>query len=368
MESLKKVAVIGGGIAGAQAASLLKGMDVTIIAGESYLPYYRMRIGEIISGKDPQTLLMHPSSWYEDKGIRIIHGRAERIDASACRIELSDGSSLDYDYAIIATGSEARTLSLPGGRKESFVLRSADDAISLRRALSSADSFAVIGGGLLGLELAMEAAQIFSIPVSVVESAEHLLPRQLDRDSAAAVQAYLQGKGVEVLTSAETSSADDSFVYLKDGRRIPAAVLAFSVGVIPSKDIAEKSGIKSGKGIIVDHHLMTSAPRVYAAGDAVELDGRTFGLALHAREMGTAAAKAVMGEEVEYIPSEPSALLKIGGMDVASFGTIDGEMRVEADGNRRRTLFIRDGIVKGAVLINDKAGMMAVKEMIGKPF
>ena len=87
---------------------------------------------------------------------------------------------------------------------------------------------------------------------------------------------------------------------------------------------------------------------------------------MHAREMGTAAAKEMMGENSEYIPSEPSALLKVAGIDVVSLGIPDGEKRVETDGDKRRTFFIKDGVLKGAILINDKAAMMKVKSMIGQ--
>ena len=370
MDTLKKAVVIGGGIAGVQAASRLSGMDVTLITEEEYLPYYRMRIGEILRGSDPSSLLIHPAEWYEETGIKILRGAVSEIDTAEKNVHVSAPDSSDlripYDSLIIATGSRARTLSLPGGRKESHVLRTLSDALSLREALLSADSFAVIGGGLLGLELAAEAAESFHIPVSVIECADHLLPRQFDAASSEVIEKALNAKGVEVITSGNAESTDDDFIYLSGGRKVSASVLAFSAGVCPAKEIAESAGIKTGRGIIVDRHLRTSAPDVYAAGDAAELDGKTFGLAVHAREMGSTAAMSVMGCGEDYIPSEPSALLKIAGMDVASFGVPEGDARVESGGERRRTIFVKDGIVRGAVLINDKAFMASAKAMIGK--
>ena len=364
MQETKKAVIIGGGIAGAKAASAISGMDVTLIVGEPYLPYYRMRIEEILSGKEPESLEMHPQSWYEEKGIHVISGVAKRIADSS--VILEDGRSIPYDRLLIATGSNARVLDIPGGRKRIFTLRTASDAIALRDALSSAKSFAVIGGGLLGLEAASAVAEDFRIPVSVVESAPWILPRQLDESSAAILQSKLAKKGVDVIVSGTVASADDSSVTLKDGRTIDADVLCLSVGVEAAKRIAEESGIECGRAIKVDHSLRTSMENVYAAGDAAELDGRLFGLAMHAREMGAAAAKAMMGEGVDYRPSEPSALLKVAGIDVVSFGVPEGEMKVEEDGDRRRTFFIEDGVIRGAVLLNDKASMMAVKAMIGK--
>ena len=364
MSEDRRAVIIGGGIAGVQAATTITGMPVTLISDEPFLPYYRMRIEEIMTGKEPSSLFIHPDEWYKEKGIEYINGHAVLITDSA--VELEDGRKIPYSRLLIATGSQARRLDLPGGRKESFVLRTASDAIALREALKKASSFAVIGGGLLGLEAACSAAEAFGMPVSVIETAPYILPRQLDEDSARILQEKLAMKGVDVIVSGEVESADDSYVYLRDGRKIPADVLCFSVGVNPGKEIASASGISTDRGIIVDSHLCTSMSNVFAAGDAAELGGRTFGLALHAREMGTAAAKAMMGENVEYVPSEPSALLKVGGIDVVSLGSPDGEMRVETEGEKRRTLFIKDGVIRGAVLINDKASMMKVKTMIGQ--
>ena len=366
MQDNSRAVIIGGGIAGVQAAASIKGMKVTLITDEPYLPYYRMRIEEILNGKAPESLYMHPAQWYEERSIEIVRGRAERISTDDKTVLMADGSSIVYDSLLIATGSQARKLQLPGGRKESFVLRTASDALALRAALGKASSFTIIGGGLLGLEAASAVAGAFGIPVSVIETAPHILPRQLDAASAEVLQKKLLEQGVDVIVSGECVSASDDAVYLSDGRKVPSDVLCFSVGVNPGKEIAEASGIACGRGILVDRSLRTSAPSVYAAGDAAELDGRTFGLAMHAREMGTAAAEAMMGNVVEYVPSEPSALLKFAGIDVVSFGVPEGEARTETDGDKRRTLFIRSGIICGAVLINDKASMMSVRAMIGK--
>ncbi len=366
MDDKIKAVIIGGGIAGVQAASLLHDMSVTLISDEPFFPYYRMRIEEILGGKDPSSLYIHPEAWYQERGIEYIHARATKIENGA--VVLEDARKIPFDRLLIATGSSARCLNLPGGRRDIHVLRTAEDAISLREALKKADSFTVIGGGLLGLEAAYSVATDFHIPVSVIETASHILPRQLDKESALLLQAKLAEAGVNVIVSGETESADDAFVYLKDGRKVAASVLCCSVGVNPGKEIAESSGIAVNRGILVDHQLKTSMENVWAAGDAAELDGKTFGLAMHAREMGSAAAKAMMGESVDYSPSEPSALLKVGGIDVVSFGIPEGEKHVETDGERHRTFFTDNGILKGAILINDKASMMKVKAMIGREY
>lgn len=367
MERSFDTVIIGGGIAGVQAASILcQEQKTAIITDEEYLPYYRMRIEEIISGRGPEELYMHPLSWYEERGIEIIHSRAESIDKEGRAVSLADGSVMHYSSLLLATGSNARIFPLPGRQDRIFTLRRATDAEAIGKALSSAKSFTVIGGGLLGLELASGVADHLHIPVSVIETAEYILPRQLDKPSASLLMEKLMEKGVSVITSASADHADGEYLYLKDGRKIPSSVICFSIGVNPGKEIAEKAGIKTNKGIIVDEYLRTSSSDIYAAGDAAELDGRLFGLAMHAREMGSAAAFYILGKGKPYIPSEPSALLKIGGIDVVSLGRIGGESDVITDdGDRRVTIFTDDGIVTGAILINDKASMARIKALIG---
>ena len=365
-----RIVIVGGGIAGVQAASSLAGSwEVSLVLGEDFLPYYRMRIEEIIAGTAPESLYIHPAGWYEEKGIRLCHSKASSIDRDKHSVKLEDGSVLPYDKLILATGSNAFVFPLEGNRRTVFSLRSAADAIAIRKALDGAGSFTVIGGGLLGLELAHSIAAGFSIAVNVIESAEHILPRQLDKDSALLLQKKLEEDGVHIYAGAKAVSADDHTLRLSDGTDVPSDVLCFSAGVRAECSLASQAGLSTDKGIIVDAHLRTSDPDIFAIGDAAELDGRTFGLAMHAREMGSKAASIIGGDTSPYVPSEPSAMLKVAGIDVASFGRITDESDVIIDSDASRcTIFTENGIVRGAVLINSKALMMKVKNAIGKPF
>lgn len=364
-----KIAVIGGGIAGVQAASsLAKDWDTTLILGENHLPYYRMRIEEVIAGAEPESLFMHPAAWYEEKGIHLIHDRASSIDREGHSVVLEDGQKVPYDKLVITTGSNAFSFPLGGRTGNTFSLRTMDDALNLRTALLSADSFTVIGGGLLGLELAYSVSLSFRIPVSVIESGPYILSRQLDEDSAGMLQESLERSGVKVLAGVTADHADDSFLYLSDGTSVPAAVICFSIGVRCEKTIAENAGLVTDKGIVVNSGLCTSDPDILAAGDAVELDGRTFGLAMHAREMGMKAAAVINGDTTPYIPSEPSALLKVGGIDVASLGSMTGEKKVFEGADSRVTVFVENGTVRGIVLINAKSVMAAARNAIGKGY
>ena len=365
-----RIVIVGGGIAGVQAASSLAGSwEVSLVLGEDFLPYYRMRIEEIIAGTAPESLYIHPAGWYAERGIQLCNSRASSIDRDKRSVKLEDGSVLPYDKLILATGSNAFVFPLEGRRSSVFSLRSAADAIAIRKTLDGAGSFTVIGGGLLGLELAHSIAAGFSIAVNVIESAEHILPRQLDKDSALLLQKKLEEDGVHIYAGAKAVSADDHTLRLSDGTDVPSDILCFSAGVRAECSLASQAGLRTDKGIIVDAHLRTSDPDIFAIGDAAELDGRTFGLAMHAREMGSKAASIIGGDTSPYVPSEPSAMLKVAGIDVASFGRITDESDVIIDSDASRcTIFTENGIVRGAVLINSKALMMKVKNAIGKEY
>ena len=364
----KKVVIIGAGIAGVQAASSLAGSaEITLVNNEDFLPYYRMRIEEVLCGTDPQALFMHPLEWYEEKGIGIVSGNVSGIVPDKKEVRLSDGRFLGYDELVIATGSKANIFPLEGGRKEYYSLRAMKDALMLKEALSRAHSLAVIGGGLLGLELAASVASHFTVSVSVVEVAPYILPRQLDEPSARKLEALLLERGVKVVAGAKAKGTDGSSLILEDGRRIDADVICFSSGVHADLSLLEGTGIETDRAIKVSDRLRTNIGDIYAIGDAAELDGRTFGLAMHAREMGSFVASVIKGEDGSYVPSAPSTMLKIGGLDVASMGSIDGEAHVSEDGDKRRTIFVKDGTVNGIVLIGEKA-TPAIKAQLGKPF
>ena len=366
-----KIVIIGGGIAGVQAAaSLADKWDVSLILGENYLPYYRMRVEEIITGSSPESLYMHPESWYTGKGIKLLHSAASSIDRDGHSVTLADGTVLPYDKLIIATGSNAFVFPLEGGRCSSvFSLRTADDALAIKNSLTGSETMAVIGGGLLGLELAFSVAKHFHIAVSVIESSRYILSRQIDEPSALLLQESLGKSGVEVHAGVSAVRADCHTLYLSDGSAVPADVLCFSAGVRPAVSLAVSASLDVGKGIIVDDHLRTSDPDIYAIGDAAEMGGRLFGLALHAREMGSKAAAIINGDDSPYVPSDSSAILKVGGIDVVSLGqmTDDAAVVLGSDGSRC-TVFRKDGIVRGAVLINCKQLMAAARKAIGAPF
>lgn len=363
---MDRIVIIGAGIGGVQAASSLADQYcVTLINGEDETPYYRMRIEELLGSAGPESIAIHPDDWYCGKGIRLIHGRAVRIEDH--QVYMETGESIPFEKAVIATGAEPRILPLKGNRDDIIAIRRIDDVLVLKEKLEGgARSMTIIGGGLLGLEAAAAVREHFDVRMTVLETADFILPNQLDAKTSGYIQSLLAEKGIEIVTGARAEEASDDSVILSDGRAFPSDILCISAGVIPDISLASASGIKTGRGIIVDNHLSTSMPDVFAIGDAAELDGRTFGLAMHAREMGSYVASEIRGAGEGYKPSDVMTQLKVAGISLAVFGSKEGNRHEIAAGNGKAVIFEKGGTITGIILVEAKQLLAKAKGAIGK--
>ena len=318
----KKVIIVGAGIAGVQAATSFssKGIPCLLINGENYSPYYRMRLEEVVSGKDPESVQIHPISWYADKNIELIHGIVKSIDRSSSCVTLLDGSKYYYSSLILAVGSHAFSFSIPGADDITMTLRTMDDALLLRERLLDCSSIAVIGGGLLGLEAATSIKEHFDVDVSVIENQSYILSRQIDSDSSAILRSELERRGIHIFEGVNASSYKDSNLILSSGISVKADLILLSAGVRANVTLAMESGIAIDKAILVDEYLCTSDDNIYSIGDCAQLEDSLFSLALYAREQGVFVASASTDKTIKYKPSEPSSMLKVAGIDISFFG------------------------------------------------
>lgn len=369
---MERTVIVGAGIGGLQTAFMLsesKEQKVVLITNEGFLPYWRMRLTEVVSGSDPDTIRVHDRSWYEEKNIEIVNKEAVSIDCSSKIVTLSDGEKIGYDNLVLATGANPLKAPISGEEKQ-YVLRNMNDALLLREALSKGvNSVCVIGGGLLGLELASAIAKKYSVKSTCIETHDHILSRQLDAGSADYLQKKLEKLNVHVITSGNAKSADDGKLYLEDGRAVDFDVLIASIGVRADVGLAKNAGLAVNRGILVDKFLRTIDSSIYAIGDSSEMDGRLFSLAMYARDMANHVSKEMLTHtDIAYVPPIPSTLLKVAGVEVAVFGSRDGDSVVFDKPNGRVTVFKEDNAVTGVILIDAKEYMIKAKGMIGKPF
>jgi len=271
-----KYVIIGNCIAAAGAVEGIRSSDqhgkITIIDGEKRGCYSRPLISYLLAGsKEPALLQYRSEGFFTRNQAQVIPARAVRIDPAAGQVVLEDGTKVDYDRLLLATGASPVIPGLPGIElpwvKTLYTWKDAEEIAAL---LKAGDTAVILGSGLIGIKAA-EALHQRHMKVVIVEKQEQILPRLLSPWSASIVLRNMQDQGIQVLTGHEAISISESYqVELDHGVNIPAQLVIVAVGNRPNQSLARDAGLKTQQGVIVNHHLQTSDPNIWAAGDVIE--------------------------------------------------------------------------------------------------
>jgi nitrite reductase (NADH) large subunit len=231
----------------------------------------------------------------------------------------------------------------------------------------------VVGGGLLGLEAAYGLAKA-GASVTLLHLMDRLMERQLDAPAAELLKTLVERKGIQILLGANTASLIGETrvqgVELTDGRRIDADAVIFAAGIRPNIALAREAGIAVNRGVVVDDHLQTGAPDIFALGECAEHRGICYGLVEPAYEQARVLAQHLAGGAAAYGGSVVATNLKVSGVSVFSAGDFigaDGSETVVLNDLRRGTykkLVIADGRLTGAVLVGDVTDALWYLELI----
>lgn len=360
--------IVGSGIAGTTAAEAARKADpsatITLVSEETLPLYYRIRLPEVLAAEQaPEDLLAKKPDWYDTHRIDLrLQTRITNADPVRKTVTTASGTSIAFDRLLLATGSHSFVPPITGAdRPGVFTLRNMDDALALRHAAASAQNVVVIGGGLLGLE-AGNGLRKRGAAVTVVEFFPRLLPRQLDPDGATRLQGMLENKGFAFRlgskTTAITGEEAVQAVHLDSGEQLPADLVLISAGVRPNLDLATKLGVAIDKGVVVDEHLRTSHPDIFAAGDVAEFKEQLYGIWPAAMEQGRLAGQNMAGTAASYTGTVMANTLKVVGIDLASAGDIDPEEHHESKrcaDQEQYTKIVLDAEhhVIGAILLGD---------------
>ncbi|WP_207536604.1 NAD(P)/FAD-dependent oxidoreductase [Sabulicella rubraurantiaca] len=371
-----RVLVIGAGPAGTRCAvrvaERLPGATVTLCGAEPALPYDRVALSRWLSGEcEAEALLTHPLAVL--RGLRIHYRPATRIAALEGQEAVTDrGERIGFDRAVIATGSRAIRLDVPGSSLPGVhAYRTEAEVRAMLRTARDGGGAVVVGGGLLGLEAADGLARR-GMEVTVVHPVGWPMERQLDEGAGGLLAGRLRRRGIRFAMPAGLASIEGTHkveaVTLTDGRRIPCRLVVMAVGIRPDTALAEASGIAVGRGILTDATLRTSRPDVKAIGECAEVEGRCIGLVAPALDQAEAAAARLAGELALWTPRADSAALKVSGTAVWSAGEIAPEAEqvvlLDREEEHYRRLFLREGRLVGAVLFGDVSGSRELMEMI----
>lgn len=286
---------------------------ITVIGDEPYLPYQRPPLSkDYFAGKlEAEKLTIKPQSAYDKAECELRLGeRVTELDAVAQQVTLAGGDTLDYDKLILATGTRARLLPLPGADAPNMLyLRTRDDVEKIRQKVSTGARLLIIGGGYIGLEIAASAIKQ-GLTVTLVEAQERLLARVTSPEIAEFYRRVHTDAGVSLRLSsgvnAFTHHADHSVATLNDGEEVPFDVAIIGIGVLPNVELAEQAGLACKNGIEVNEYTQTSDPNIYAIGDCSNHPSHLYNRRLrlesvpNAIEQARTAAAAICGKPQPY--------------------------------------------------------------------
>jgi len=375
-----KYIIIGNGAAGIAAAQKIRKNDpdgdISIISDSEHLHYYKPGLIELLSQeKTIENLIVFKKDFYEKNRINnILNTTITSINTDE-KFVSNGKESFYYDKILISSGAIPFIPPITGNDLNGvFTLHNAADAAKISGKALQSENIVVIGGGLLGLETANSLYRPGK-NISIIESAEWLLPRQLDLQGGSTLQNMLEKRGLNFYKDANINSitGEDgtvSKVFLKSGVEIKADSVIISTGIRPDISFLSDSGIETGNGIIVNNHMQTSSENVYAAGDIAEHNGRVYGLWNPSREQGTVAGANMSNVQTEYTGSSVSNNLKIAGIELFSAGNINSE-NTETEVSLAEDQYIKistkEGCIDGIIVLGNKDAVSTAKKiMAGK--
>ncbi|MPV36193.1 NAD(P)/FAD-dependent oxidoreductase [Georgenia subflava] len=319
MSQPRGIVIVGGGLAGARAAQTLReeGYEdrIVIVGEESERPYERPPLSkEYLAGTaEREAGFVHPEGWYSEHDVELILGRrVTELDLPAHEVALATGDRLAFDTVLLATGASSRRLRGPGsgeGLAGVHYLRTRAESDALRTALADGGRRVVIvGAGWIGLEIAA-AARTYGNDVTVLGRETVPLSLALGDELGEHFGALHRAHGVDLRMStsvAEIRGTEGAVtgVVLEDGETVPADVVVVGIGAVPNDELARAAGLDVDGGVIVDEHLRSSHPDVYAVGDVAKAFHPVLGRHLRVEHWANAlnaapiAARAMLGQDV----------------------------------------------------------------------
>jgi 3-phenylpropionate/trans-cinnamate dioxygenase ferredoxin reductase component len=379
------VVIVGGGLAGQRCAEALRrhGYDgaIRMVCAETHRPYDRPPLskGVLAGSEHAASLPYRPAEWYEQHSVNLLLGvAATGLEPGVHRVRLAGGATLSYDRLLIATGSRPRTLPALSGYENVSVLRTIDDASSLRGVLAAGRRLAVIGAGFIGQEVAATARRL-GAEVTMIEAAACPLAGVLGPDMGAWFSRLHETEGVEVLCRRTIAQVEGNGrverVRLSDDRLIETDHIVVGIGVEADTQWLAGSGIEAERGVPVDPDGRTDIEGVYAAGDVAATYDPLLGQHVPgshweaAGRQGARAAQAMLGLEPGPSPAT-SFWTDQYGIRIQYLGRARLADRVEIDGDLDErsftAIFSRDRRPVAALLVNRPRELAAARTMIEK--
>ncbi|MBN1977944.1 MAG: FAD-dependent oxidoreductase [Anaerolineae bacterium] len=320
METYKYV-IIGGGLAGQRACDGIRKVDtggsIALVAAEPHAPYQRPPLskGYLRGEEGLDKVYLREEAYYAENGIQVVSGvRANGIDPAARSVTLDDGRTMGYEKLLLATGGRAWRLPISGNDLPGvFTLRTIEDADAIHKVAKKGKRALVVGGSFIGSEAAASLTQL-GLGVTMVFLESRLLEPIVPEDLSAWLHAKYQANGVRILSGATLKclkgreSVERAVICDHESHVLEIDLVVMGVGIRLDTELARSAGLEMAEngGVVVNAHLRTSDPDIYAAGDVAAWPDPTFGKRLRvehwdvARRQGLRVGGNMAGEEKPY--------------------------------------------------------------------
>jgi 3-phenylpropionate/trans-cinnamate dioxygenase ferredoxin reductase subunit len=362
----ERLMIVGGGPAGLATARAYREAGgrakITMVAAEPYPPYQRPPLtkeylrGEVGREELP---IEHPR-WYRENGVELrLDTSVTSLDADRAVVETEDGE-IHYDACVLATGSEPVRLPVPGADDpEILVMRTLENSDRLRKRVGEGDRVVVVGSGFIGCEAAASLS-LRGAEVTLISLEQSPQKERLGEEVGTRIEGWLRGYGVELRLGASIEGVERNDgaheVSVEDGDRIAADTVLFGTGVSPRTGLAEEAGLAVEKGIVTDSAMRTSAPDVFAVGDAAQAYNESAGRHLSVEHWGDAlehgcVAGTVIAEGVAAWSMAPGFWSTIGDKPLKYWAWGDGwdEKRFVNKGGSFTVWYGRQGSLVGVL-------------------
>lgn len=361
--------IIGNGTAATGVIEGIRVVDhespITVISSEPYPVYGRPLISYMLLGKttEEKMLQYRPTDFYEKNGVTTMLGKTvSAVDSAAKTVTLESGEVIPYDKLCIATGSRPFVPPMDGldSVEAQTPFMTLDHAKRLRELLGEGKDkrVLIVGAGLIGLKCA-EGIINLAQSITVCDLAPRILPNVLEEHPASIIQKHIEKQGVKFLLNDSVAHFEPNQAQMKSGAVVDFDVLVVAVGVRPNTDLAAMAGCEVNRGILLDDHMQTSVPDIYAAGDctvshdiAAETD-RILAILPNAYMQGETAGMNMAGGNRAFDKSIPMNASGFMGLHMITAGSYEGEAYIVEDEDSYKMLVTKDDRLRGFILIGD---------------
>jgi len=376
--------LIGNGVAATTAVREIRSIDseveIDVFSDERHAYYPRPNLIDLVAGKRTieETIRYH-RDWYEEQAANLLTSKPViQIETDSKTIITTSTTHHNYDSLLIAVGCIPFIPPFEGlSKRNVHVIRTLDDALDIKEAVKGSGREIIVGGGILGIELAAAIKTTGGDPI-IVTNIDVLLPQQLDEVGSQILLGHLEKMGLTVLrgfscTRISGDYATDGIVSDK-GDRIDGDLVVIATGVRSNIQLAKNSGIKVHHGVIADDYMQTSSPGIFAAGDCMEWNGQWFGIIPWATATARVAANNMLNfGSMKFEGITSSNTLQVVGIDLSSVGVINPktpEYEVlssvdESKGTYYKAV-IKDNIIVGAISLGNRKLALKLRGLVNK--